>query len=76
MALSNMWLRFLLAVSFLSNFALAAADAGYAYSAKDVSSGKALDSLGQQAYSNVISRMGKAKGSGCNAKNVRVRKEW
>jgi hypothetical protein len=76
MAIVNMWLRLLLAVSLLSGSALAAADAGYAYSAQDVKSGKALDALSQRAYSNVMSRMAQAKGSACNAKNIRVRKEW
>lgn len=76
MAIVNMWLRLLLAVSLLSGSALAAADAGYAYPAQDVKSGKALDALSQRAYSNVMSRMTQAKGSTCNAKNIRVRKEW
>lgn len=76
MALINMWLRLLIFVSLLSGSALAAADAGYAYSAQDVKSGKALDSLSQKAYSNVMNRMGQAKGATCSAKNIRVRKEW
>ncbi|KAJ9149647.1 Tyrosinase central domain-containing protein [Coniochaeta hoffmannii] len=71
-----MWLRLLIFVSLLSGSALAAADAGYAYSAQDVKSGKALDSLSQKAYSNVMNRMGQAKGATCSAKNIRVRKEW